>query len=190
MGTRALPNASASMSVSKLDTSLKMISRPEIGGKHTVPSHQSFNWSEMINIRNESFWSGVAAQKRQLEAMSPPWQVPSEDLDEVKRISLKEQAARGGKAAKADLLTRAIRQIVTEDPTISEAGLRRRLATTAGITFLDRNDMETDRLRSAKGIRYLNSGGREKEVSVSVLKDRLSRAKNWSRKAASARTST
>jgi hypothetical protein len=128
----------------------------------------------MANVRNAAFWAGVAARDKQLESESLQ---NHPLLSRLKRGFLSEQAAKGGRAIKADPLTKAIRDIVAANHDISEARLRKALQKIPGISFLDAKDMKTASLRLATHIQFINQRGREAEIPMSALKDRLSRAK-------------
>ena len=101
-----------------------------------MTNEEHFVQLKMINVRNKAFWSGYAAGTRPIEDTPPTQRLPQEDVDELRRISLKEQAAKGGKAPKADLLTRTIRKIVAKNPTISEMVLLQQLMKTEDFDFL------------------------------------------------------
>src|ERR1700722_12932758 len=113
----------------------------------------------MINVRNRAYWSGVADRDRQMESKPLMEKLFPGDMEELRRIFLKDQAAKGGKATKADLLTQAIRTFVAENPIISEADLRVRLAKIPDISFLDSNELETNNLSRAARLRYLDRRG-------------------------------
>ena len=132
--------------------------------------------SRIINIRNEAFWNGVAARDRQIEKLPLMERIFPGDRDDLRLEFIREHSAKGGRAKKADALTAAIRQIITQAPTISEAELRKKLGDFPDIDFLDDRDHITNCGIAAK-IRFLNRRGLEEEIAISVLKYRISRAK-------------
>jgi hypothetical protein len=124
------------------------------------------------------FWAGMVARARQFEDAPLAERVYPHEKEEFRSEFLRDLAAKGGRAPKADVLTVAIREIVEQCPDISEKGLRKMLTRYPGIDFLNCNDMETNGLGAVTKIRYENRAGLEEEIPVSALKDRLSRAKS------------
>jgi hypothetical protein len=144
-----------------------------------MTNEEQYEGLRMMNVRTKAFWAGVAALKKQIEEQYG-WLPRLEENLRAKVDS--ERAAKAGRAQKADTLTKAIRQVVETAPEISEKDLLKELAQAPGICLLDQNDMETKNCSKACQIRFIDQRGLECEVKVSSLKDRLSRAKTFSRK--------
>jgi len=150
------------------------------------------NTFEKINDRNQEFWqaqtdllfkriSDPALYEVAVEEMGSEQRrgVPIycrknletilEDADRARtrfsKLSLDEFARQGGSAPKADALTIFMRRLVAGNPSITESEVLRRVREHYEFTV---NDEE---------IIFLDSGGREKSVPISGLKDRLSRIK-------------
>jgi hypothetical protein len=134
--------------------------------------------SRMINVRNKAFWNGVAARNRQIETLPLMERIFSVDREDLRLEFIREQSAKGGRAKKGDALTVAIRQILTQAPTISEAELRQKLRNFPDIDFLDDRDHNTN-CGIATQIRFLNRRGSEEEIPISALKYRILRAKKF-----------
>jgi hypothetical protein len=126
------------------------------------------------NKRNVHYWEGVRASENR-QAINPLYYDPSL----LRKTVLTDLAAKGGRAQKADRLTLLVRRIVDERRDISEKQLRKALVGEPGIEFLDSNDDVTRCLEKAVQIRFLDRRGREKEIPIARLKDRLSRAKTF-----------
>jgi hypothetical protein len=130
----------------------------------------------ILNIQNRAFWKGMAARDKQIEDEGARV-ISQAEVGKLGLDSLKSMAAKGGRAIKADSLTRAISAIVETNPNISQKSLLKWLVGCNSLRFLDAGEHEVTGIQQVTQISFERRNGQEITVPVARLKDRLSRAK-------------
>jgi hypothetical protein len=164
-----------------------------------MPSENSVA-AQMLNERNARFWleqsqlrhrrlsdpalAEVAVRRVHSEAATGVpirWHASLDqalaEAETDKEIILRELARKAGRARQADALQQLIREIVKDDPKITEPRLIHLLQGERGAGVITSIDGPNKGLAGVRHIHWVDDKERKKATSVSCLKDRLYRAK-------------